>query len=349
MKIYITENQLNRLYESAENLDSPLYHYTFLEFLLGMLETGKFETSSADFDYYNAERSNGWFYGRGERMRSYISFTRDKRYNVNFDKKYDFDMEYIGAQVRITFNPSFVKNVRNATLQPYYFDGYPDQKEEKLYFNKETESIPFDTKYVEKIDLLFSTIQKQDVDMLKRLFNFPEIINKTFVYYYVYGIKQSSIDRAKDNILKKDEYFLYSKFLDGDERYATPLIYLKNVLHYFDDDELSNYEPKSKFDFYYTGNVKDENERWELEMKRKKITDEIIELYNDSSRETKEKIKKEYEKVKDELGKPVEHTSGGLSRFDPETTWWDDTDNLRYFLHTVKNLWSREKGGPVYL
>ena len=343
MKIHINENQLIKLTESLENLDSPLYHYTFLEFLLGMLESGKFETSFYDTDYYRAERSkNGWLRISGERNRSYISFTRDKRYNVNLDKVYGRNQKYLGPQVRITFSPNFFKSIRNATLQPYYFDSYPDQKEEKLFFNKRTESIPFDTRYVEKIDLLFQTVQKRDVEMLKHLFDFPEIINKTFVYYCKYATSQFSIDRVKDETLKKDNYVLYSKFLNGDENYATPLIYLKNVLHYFDDDELNNYNVPSKIDFYYNGHVKDENEKWELEMKRKKITDEIIKLYNEVSPEAKKEIRKEYNKVKDKLSEPYEYKAGGMYRDEPVRTYYDDTKYLKDFLSFVNEIWYEE-------
>ena len=351
MKVILTEEQFIKLTESAENLDSPLYHYTYLSFLIGMLETGTFETSSDDFDYYRADRQNGFLRCGGEDgkhyARDYISFTRDKMYNVNMDKglysipsfrgSYE-KTDYIGPQVRIQFNPNFVKNVRNGRLQPYFFDSYPDQKEEKLYFEKDTKSIPLDTKYIEKIDILLQVLRKDDIPFIKKLFNFPEIVGKTRIYYIKYADSQGSIDRSNGKAIKDDNYKLYFEFLKGNEKFSTPLISLKNVLHYFSDDELSNYKEPSYMEKYYNGNVKDENEQWELNNKRKKYTDKIISLYNQATDEQKKEIRKIYRKYKDKLAMPLSYEV-----YDPSNGFYtgdfsDDVGYLEKFYDDVNEV-----------
>lgn len=328
MKVILTESQFRKITESAENLDSPLYHYTFLSFLIGMLETGTFETSNCDFDYYNAKKYGYSYYC--DRNRDYISFTRDKMYNVNMDKVLGGSNEYLGPQVRIQFNPNFVKNIRNGRLQPYYFDGYPDQKEERLYFEKNTKSIPLDTKYIDRIDIVTNFLKKDDVPLLDDLFKFPEIINKTYIYYIKYALNQYSIDRSNGETIKDDKYKLYLDFLKGNEKSSVPLISLKNVLHYFNDNELSNYKVPSYMEQYYNGDLKDENEQWLLNKKRKQYTDLIISCYNKANDEQKKQIVKLYNEYKDKLSEPFFYDLRDARGF-KNGTYKDDI----YYLNTL--------------
>lgn len=218
---------IEELNESAENLDFPLYHYTFLKFLVEMLKSGKFETSNRDIDYYKDDKIDG-NYISGSKSRPYISFTRDKMYNVNMDKRwYDYGSknEDLGPQIRIQFNPAFVKNVRYGRLQPYHYsDDYPDQREEKLFLRKNTDSIPFDIRFIDKIDILArgNTINDSK-PLLDELASFPGVSDKTNVYFVDSAASQRKIDKTTGDILKGNNYKSYAKFLSGDENYAIPL------------------------------------------------------------------------------------------------------------------------------
>ena len=226
------DHVIEELTESAENLDFPLYHYTFLKFLVEMLESGKFETSNRDIDYYKDDKIDG-NYISGSKSRPYISFTRDKMYNVNMDKRwYDYGSKNddLGPQVRIQFNPTFVKNVRYGRLQPYHYsDDYPDQREEKLFLGKNVESIPFDIRFVDKIDILAreNTINESE-PLLAKLASFPGVADKTNVYFVNYAASQRKIDKTTGDVLKNDNYKSYAKFLSGDENHAIPLVRLLN-------------------------------------------------------------------------------------------------------------------------
>ena len=223
---------IEELTESAENLDFPLYHYTFLKYLVEMLESGKFETSNRDIDYYKDDKIDG-NYISGSKSRPYISFTRDKMYNVNMDKRwYDYGSknDNLGPQVRIQFNPTFVKNVRYGRLQPYHYsDDYPDQREEKLFLGKNVESIPFDIRFVDKIDILArENIINESEPLLIKLASFPGVADKTNVYFVDYAASQRKIDKTTGDILKNDNYKSYAKFLSGNENHAIPLVRLLN-------------------------------------------------------------------------------------------------------------------------